>query len=864
MSRASVTTFGRGVSFVASGETGTQANEFEAAIKSVTSSTDVGAVFVYDTRNDSDSGAWRKKCAGLSWFDETLNTATRGGRREFPSVALLVLDKESEEETLTIYDLDDPAMPMWMQFLDAGALKWSTSNARSFNAITALNGRIYVGFQDGLVEFDFANDHTKIGFSGPRYLTSGTAIADRNVTATFATGGDGYTIANIVVNDVAATVLEGAEIGTLGLPIPTVAVATDGGVSVIHPNGDVYDLASTSHSNNDVLKVFFTDDGMVGYNFEASGWVDRAWAVGLRKIPYANANIQAYDSALNLERYMPPVSSATTGLTTNTDEYSQTDAQVNAVTPTSKNGLAIGYGDRLSIVKRNPANMEEGAVAYVTSGYNSGYLLGDIRGAFLANTKGGDKSVKGNTLAENGSIDAEKVDGASGTADLYAYKSFSSTKFLSKDLSSNTDFDFGTGDFSISLWAKNTNWTGDQRFLGRSQSASARRLSLYASTVVTGSPPNEVTTTSLVFYLADGGATHVTVANVLKTNTWQHIFACRKSSKLYLYVDGRLVGTPVDSTTNITPTTASALVIGAETFNNLTSISNPFTNGSLSLVRISATAPTPQQVKDIYEAEKPLFRAGAKCLIKGDSGVNTVKALSFDKTTNLLSVGVIASAGVSGANMFRGLERVETFTGDDIVGEYDDPTNLTGWNGNTIAKLSTAGGVSAYSRITGNGGLIVDLPPFDVRGDTNIADTKLPDDGKLHFTGVTTDATPTVIGNIPIAENERYTVRAKVVGQVYNDNDNSYIDVVDEKIFYREAGSDIGFRTSSYKMTDANHDSFDVEIVKTTGGSDSPQNITSASNLIMIKVTGKSASPSRIVWNATVEVQRISEKEYER
>ena len=36
----------------------------EAKIKSVTSSTTVGAVFVYDTRNDSDSGAWRKKARG--------------------------------------------------------------------------------------------------------------------------------------------------------------------------------------------------------------------------------------------------------------------------------------------------------------------------------------------------------------------------------------------------------------------------------------------------------------------------------------------------------------------------------------------------------------------------------------------------------------------------------------------------------------------------------------------------------------------------------------------------------------------------------------------------------------------------------
>ena len=94
---------------------GTQSNELAAKIKSVTSSTTIGAVFLYDTRNDSDSGAWRKKCAGLSWFDEDLNTATRGGRRSFPSVALIVADNAGSA-TVKIYDLDDPAMPMWMVF----------------------------------------------------------------------------------------------------------------------------------------------------------------------------------------------------------------------------------------------------------------------------------------------------------------------------------------------------------------------------------------------------------------------------------------------------------------------------------------------------------------------------------------------------------------------------------------------------------------------------------------------------------------------------------------------------------------------------------------------------------------------------
>ena len=77
-----VVSYDDGVQAAASGTTGTQRNEFQAAIKSVTSSEDVKAVFLYDTKNtDSDGGAWRKKCKGLSWFDEPTLPAGTGANQ---------------------------------------------------------------------------------------------------------------------------------------------------------------------------------------------------------------------------------------------------------------------------------------------------------------------------------------------------------------------------------------------------------------------------------------------------------------------------------------------------------------------------------------------------------------------------------------------------------------------------------------------------------------------------------------------------------------------------------------------------------------------------------------------------------------
>ena len=69
-------------------------------------------VFVYDTSRDSDGGAWRKRTQHTSWYNEELNTATRGARREFPAVAVIV----AEADKVTIYDGNDPDLSMWMVF----------------------------------------------------------------------------------------------------------------------------------------------------------------------------------------------------------------------------------------------------------------------------------------------------------------------------------------------------------------------------------------------------------------------------------------------------------------------------------------------------------------------------------------------------------------------------------------------------------------------------------------------------------------------------------------------------------------------------------------------------------------------------
>ena len=48
-------------------------------------------VFVYDTRKDSDGGAWRKRTQHTSWYNETLGTAIEELEESFLLLPLLLL-----------------------------------------------------------------------------------------------------------------------------------------------------------------------------------------------------------------------------------------------------------------------------------------------------------------------------------------------------------------------------------------------------------------------------------------------------------------------------------------------------------------------------------------------------------------------------------------------------------------------------------------------------------------------------------------------------------------------------------------------------------------------------------------------------
>jgi hypothetical protein len=91
----------------------------------------------------------------------------------------------------------------------------------------------------------------------------------------------------------------------------------------------------------------------------------------------------------------------------------------------------------------------------------------------------------------------------------------------------------------------------------------------------------------------------------------------------------------------------------------------PF-GGSIALLRISATVPSAEQIKKMYNDEKHLFEENAKATLYGDS--DAVTALAYDDDTELLHVGTSA-----GRSVFQGLRRVDNTT--DAVGAAISASN---------------------------------------------------------------------------------------------------------------------------------------------------------------------------------------------
>ncbi|MBK3799443.1 hypothetical protein GAY33_09425 [Azospirillum brasilense] len=366
----------------------TSALAFPAVDKLLLSATDIVATIVYDTRLDDrlpDGGRWNEpgRCAHLSWHAETLGTSTRGIKRDFPLVALLVLRSTS----LIIYDaldLDPTGGPrMWMTFpaptsSSRNILGISNTGSRVFTTAAALNGRLYVGGTDWLCEVNFATDRALFRtssdvFSGWIPGTIAQRAAGLGVSSPMA----GAAIAGIPVNFVRPRVLPSAPLDQAGLPIPTIAAATDGGFSVIHPSGAVANITGGAYTG----VAFFGVHRLCAFLAGS----DQRFEVG--PLPYSTMDRAAWRQGFYNNG-------------AGTKLLAHTGGTATAVAPG-----ALGTSTGVSLLVEDEANPANGLIAHVATSFATGWLPGDIRLAVLCDATTGSITGSGDLIV-NGRFDA--------------------------------------------------------------------------------------------------------------------------------------------------------------------------------------------------------------------------------------------------------------------------------------------------------------------------------------------------------------------------------------------------------------------------------------------------------------------------
>ena len=382
-------------------------------------------IFVYDTRKDSDGGAWRKRTQHTSWYNETLGTATRGTRKEFPAVAVIV----AEQNFIKIYDGDDPDLPMWMVFntiadgVSQGMADRPMVQVQGTDKIVyALNGILATGTKNegsnyGQPIINFINEVVlrmdSQGGEGGRWMGN---IAQRNEAIGYQSVDYDYVIAASRVNDIAMKVLPNAPIDeTTGLPIPTIAVATDDGVSVIKDDGTVVDLRG-NHGGSYNQSTFVDFDSKTnaiisGFDYGAAN-TDQIYKLAVFPIPSVDRNDDN-----NYTGYQ--------------HHYRRIQTQGNVTIPKLagnyiKDAISAGgdgryaiqtnasgsYPTALNIFQEEPGTdgsnttySSNSRVAYATTSYNTGWMHGDIKGAFLSDTDATNVSASTN-LVTNGTFDS--------------------------------------------------------------------------------------------------------------------------------------------------------------------------------------------------------------------------------------------------------------------------------------------------------------------------------------------------------------------------------------------------------------------------------------------------------------------------
>lgn len=283
----------------------------------------------------------------------------RGNKADFPRLAGIV----AEAGNVNIYDLTEPGRPMWMRFF--GGNSSCVVRGNNLTCITSFGGFLYIGHGTsfGLAKVDFVNDKATLITTSGEFLPRN--ISNRNDTSfVFSTAtntAQGPSVVNAAINALAMTVLPDAPIDpATGLRVPTIAVATGGGVSVIKHNGTVVNSASSSGFTTIVLNP--------SYLMVTNANDTRAWYSGPVGALGASFSMLQYQSNPSIVDWV-----RNAGAGSGAFQHKAT-----------RNMIMKRTGYSVQLGRMHEADFAKSIFNCITPTFNTGWMIGDIRRCFLS------------------------------------------------------------------------------------------------------------------------------------------------------------------------------------------------------------------------------------------------------------------------------------------------------------------------------------------------------------------------------------------------------------------------------------------------------------------------------------------------
>ena len=644
-------------------------------------------LFVYDTTQDSDGGAWRKsKLNTQSWYTEKLGSEWRGHKKEFPSLAVIVGTTSKE---IIIYDGDDPNLPMY--------LRWKGNNSMLYEnptCVTAINGCIYWGQTSyGVGRYNLIGD--SMGRWRNHATSRGYKMPDKTIGGRITVSATGnqivhpfkdVTLQGDNVLDVKVTVTTDAPTDPdTGLKRPHIVVQTSVGVNVIKDTGTAASGVNHGYASTIDLGIIPEQEAFIAHhNGATSGQTldvisvrDQYRMKGVHPSDFAAGGIYGANEINghgNSNRIEPR--HATNGAGTAVGRYYGYghNSYYNPPAPfkwdswggTCKNllwkeGSIIAGTSNKGIVrvKEHFQHLQGGMKNWCNVNVNTGWMHGDCHGCFCALANGtsgttgasiGDFSHEGNDANISGG-DLTFGPVATG-ASLVAYSGFTNSIYARATQS----HDMGNGAaFSFMGWFNTSDTSSYQYICSVSKSDGSGRAGLAIDTS-SGDP---------YFWDSTNSSTDFRELGIgdLRDGQWHHIAGSMNygssATQKKFYVDGQLVKSASKAIINLS--SCAVWNIGHYTSDG-SNVSYTF-KGKLALVKFSGgtvadagnQVPTDEQIMQIYNEEKPLFEEGAQCNLYGSS--STVVAQDYDDSTGILHVGTS-----SGRSDFKGLLRINNTT----------------------------------------------------------------------------------------------------------------------------------------------------------------------------------------------------------